>query len=212
VGTISWIEMPKMHPMTMQTYHVPPEEIDRLFKRWGKYIHTYKPTQKASEKRNFKTTDENKRIGLIGQLGVEQLNISLGIPIDERKQLCLIDTDENDGKLLINGGIPLQTKTKKCCTIFSPDWSLMIPCDQYKKYDDNTIIFGCVFFPDLNILDVVGYISYEEFDKKKRKVNPGDKQRNGFPVSGPPSYAVYYSELHNSQIEYRNFLKNGGSQ
>ncbi|GAH59888.1 unnamed protein product, partial [marine sediment metagenome] len=163
------------------------------------------------KKRGFKTNVENKKVGMIGELAVEQLNISLGIPIQKREQICLIDADENNCKLLVNDGRPIQTKTKKCTTSFTPEWSLMIPCDQYDKYDKDTVIFGCVFLSGINILDIVGYIPYDEFDKKKRKVHPGDKQRDGFPVSGPVSYAVYYSELHNSQIEYRNFIKNGDS-
>jgi len=213
VGTISLKEFTssKCYPLAMQTYSVDPMTIKEKYGRWGKYIHTHIFANKASEKRGFKTNAKNKASGMIGQLAVHQLNVSLGIPMDSNKQICLVDYDENDGKILINNGIPIQTKTKNFYKIFSPDCSVMIPVDQYKKYDKNSIIFGCAFLPDLNMVSIIGYISFIEFDKKKVLKKEGDKLRDGFTVSGPPSYMIYYSDLHNSQREYSEFINNGGS-
>jgi len=189
--------------MAMATYEV--KSVD-IFEKWAKYIHNLETTKNASDKRNFNTNEQNKKAGIIGQLAVHILNKKIGLQIDENIQLCLIDTDEHDGKLLLNNNTKIQVKTKNCNKFFSPDWSLMIPTDQYEKYDKNTIFFACVYQPYNNLIDVVGFIPYSEFNEKKRLVEEGDKQRDGFSVSGPPSYAIYYSELHNSPIEYYNFI------
>jgi len=193
----------KYYPLSLQTYHV---NDNLIFEKWGKYIDTNPCTNKASFKRGFKTTKENKKCGIIGQLSVHQLNVSLGIPIHEDKQICLIDQDENDGYLKVNGGTPLQVKTKLFYKIFSPDCTLMIPIDQYKKYEKSTLFFACVYQPDINLSTIIGYIPYDEFNEKKKIAYPGNILRDGFKTKPPTSYYVYYSDLHNSQKEYKQFI------